>query len=317
MASYAYCHHVTEKKHLKVPSKRSTSINDVGAPEDGNLLNQIPKKKHYKNCEFKKDFGYDEQYDVISGPYKNDNVVNKEQNIQLKYSTRLKYEHENESMLGGIYRPGKECPKPYKVGKKPFHKHDYLHSNGTGSKHDSTRYLKRQNIKIPEDAAGLKSNKFKKSKDEPNRRFPEKWWELQDKELLIHKVAQHQRWFHSPLIDESVVGADQLNPSQEKKANTLLDEENETLRIKKSIKTIVHNDVKVTGRGFGEYTNKLRHNRENHIYHVQNLPGFKPGIHTVDDPSNPHANKDTMKMYPAERMHHHHLKPTTGMLAWS
>ena len=42
MASYAYCHHLTEKKHLNVPTKTSTSVNDLGAPEDGNLLSQLP-----------------------------------------------------------------------------------------------------------------------------------------------------------------------------------------------------------------------------------------------------------------------------------
>lgn len=337
MASYAYCHHISEKKHINVPSKTSTSVNDLGAPEDGNQLNQIPKKKNYKNCHFHKDFGYDEAYDVIKGPYEEGNKVSdvrNEKNTQLKYATRMQFEMKNASMLGGIYRPGKELPKPYKVGKKPFNKFDYLHSNGTGCDAEHIRFLKRQNIKVPNDAAGLKSTQFQKvkeAKDEPNRRFPDKWWEIKDKNLLIHKVAQHQRWFDSPLVDDKTTDSEKRGEMQginnaEKELmppdtkNLLLDENNcvdESFKIKQSIKNIVRQEVKETGRGLGMYTHKLRHTRENPIYHVQNLPGFKPGIHTVDDPANAHSNKDVMRTYPAESMQIHHLKPTTGMLAWT
>ena len=76
-------------------------------------------------------------------------------------------------------------------------------------------------------------------------------------------------------------------------------------------------EIKDTGRGLGEYTYKLRHIRENPIYHVQSMPGFKPGIHTIDDPANAHVSKDVMRTYPAETMPIHHLKPTAGMLAWT
>ena len=47
------------------------------------------------------------------------------------------------------------------------------------------------------------------------------------------------------------------------------------------------------------------------------MPGFKPGIHTIDDPANAHVSKDVMRTYPAETMPIHHLKPTAGMLAWT
>ena len=62
MASYAYCHRISEKKHLIAPSRTGTSINEVGAPEDGNVLHQIPRKRH-----FVKNFGYDESGNVITG----------------------------------------------------------------------------------------------------------------------------------------------------------------------------------------------------------------------------------------------------------
>ena len=325
MASYAYCHHLTERKHLNVPTKTSTSVNDLGAPEDGNLLSQLPKKKH-----FKKNIGYDETYDVIKGPFEENNIA-KDKYLEkqcIKYTARMKFEQQNASMLGGIYAPGKSSPKPYKVGKKPFNKFDYLHSNGTGSEQDSIRYLKRQNIKFPKDAAGLKSTQFKRDKeDEINRRYPETWWKDGNKELLIHKVAKHQRWFDSPLTTgedgtyDVTAKKDGKNAKENEKTGEKAiqdkDDVDDIMKIRKSIQHIVRDEIKDTGRGLGEYTYKLRHIRENPIYHVQSMPGFKPGIHTIDDPANAHVSKDVMRTYPAETMPIHHLKPTAGMLAWT
>ena len=95
------------------------------------------------------------------------------------------------------------------------------------------------------------------------------------------------------------------------------DDVDDIMKIRKSIQHIVRDEIKDTGRGLGEYTYKLRHIRENPIYHVQSMPGFKPGIHTIDDPANAHVSKDVMRTYPAETMPIHHLKPTAGMLAWT
>ena len=83
-----------------------------------------------------------------------------------------------------------------------------------------------------------------------------------------------------------------------------------------SIQSLARENVKDTGRGTGAYTYKLRHARHNPIYHVQHMPGFKPGIHTTNEPNNPNAERDVMRTYPAELMQAHHLKPTVGMLAW-
>ena len=61
MASYAYCHRISEKKHLNVPSRTGTSVNEVGAPEDGNVLLNPQEEA------FRENLGYDESFNVITG----------------------------------------------------------------------------------------------------------------------------------------------------------------------------------------------------------------------------------------------------------
>ncbi len=296
--------------HLNVPpSATGTSVNDVGAPEDGNVLHLIPKRRR-----FAKNLGYDESCNVIARASDEPETHSGEESkkLNVKYASRLAFETENSSLHGATYITGKEMPKPYRVGKKPFNKYDYMHSNGTGVPEDNTRFLKRHNITIPEDAAGLKSERLKRDPEEAYRKFPEKWWQMKDERHLVHTLAQHQRWFNSPILDES----DSQHATKQTKNKKEIENERSLKHKKESIQRLAREEVKDTGRGTGAYTYKLRHARHNPIYHVQHMPGFKPGIHTTNEPNNPNAERDVMRTYPAELMQAHHLKPTVGMLAW-
>ena len=172
----------------------------LGHQEDGNVLHLIPKRRR-----FAKNLGYDESCNVIARASDEPETHSGEESkkLNVKYASRLAFETENSSLHGATYITGKEMPKPYRVGKKPFNKYDYMHSNGTGVPEDNTRFLKRHNITIPEDAAGLKSERLNRDPEEAYRKFPEKWWQMKDERHLVHTLAQHQRWFNSPILDES------------------------------------------------------------------------------------------------------------------
>ncbi len=212
-----------ERRH-QPRAQLSTSVLDIGAAEDGYYMG--PVKRTYVGKQdlitSRELLEQMEQFDEMkpnrgampisphTGAYyrPSDEKLNASTQLNNRYHKKHDIEDKLGSLKGGAYAPGKQSPPPYKVGRKPFSKDFYLHSNGDGIDHGTIRFLKRQDIKAPEGAAGKLIERDTTTEDQ-RKIYPDNWWESEnrDKGLLVHKVARDNRWFDNPITGETTAAA--------------------------------------------------------------------------------------------------------------
>ena len=206
MAHFAYYgdnDQLGHRKNFPQKERHSRSVADIGAPEDGFYLR--PVKRAAAKPELVTSKELIEQLENV--PHSEDDKSIVQPSVSnLRFKKKHEHEEMNGSLRGAQYLPGKDSPERSGGRRhitKELYPYTYDDGHGADTRKNGIRMLKRFDIKVVRDAAGVLLKRDALTTD-PNKEYPPNWW-MRDgsnrRDLLVQKVAEDQGWFSNPITD--------------------------------------------------------------------------------------------------------------------
>ena len=262
MAHFAYYgdnERLGHRKNFPTKERHSHSVADIGAPEDGFYLRPVKRTAAKPDLVTSKELI--EQLENVPHSEVDKSIVQPSVS-NLRFKKKHEYEEMNGSLRGAQYLSGKESPKRSGGRRhitKELYPYTYDDGHGADTRKNGVRMLKRFDIKLEKDAAGVLLKRDALTID-PNKEYPSNWW-MRDgsnrRDLLAQKVAEDQGWFSNPITDAE---SSSEPPDTQHRGD---------VDAKDAIKSITERKEPKPRRGVGEATFSAQFRRvPNPVYHI-------------------------------------------------